>query len=143
MRTENLSVAAAFDLSYQELTEAQQRLFRRLGLVPAPDIDAYAAAALDGTSVATARGQLDELYDHHLITEPAPGRYLLHDLLREYARALGPDGTADPRRARPAGQLLRAPAAAASRHIATWTTAGWAAAADQPARQRPGAGQPG
>ena len=61
MRTENLSVAAAFDLSYQELTGDQQRLFGRLGLVPGPDIDAYAAAALDGTSVATARSQLDEL----------------------------------------------------------------------------------
>jgi hypothetical protein len=33
---ENLSVAAAFDLSYDDLTENQQRLFRRLGLHPAP-----------------------------------------------------------------------------------------------------------
>jgi len=31
---------------------------------------------------------LGELYDHHLLTEPARGRYLLHDLLREHARAL-------------------------------------------------------
>src|SRR5205823_10645150 len=45
MRAENLSVAAAFDLSYRDLTEDQRRLFRRLGLVPGPDIDAYAAAA--------------------------------------------------------------------------------------------------
>jgi hypothetical protein len=96
MRAENLSVAAAFDLSYQDLTAAQQRLFRRLGL--APGIDAYPAAALDGTSLESARGQLDELYDQHLITEPAPGRYLLHDLLREYARALAAaDDTADER----------------------------------------------
>ncbi len=125
MRTENLSVAAAFDLSYQELTGDQQRLFGRLGLVPGPDIDAYAAAALDGTSVATARSQLDELYDHHLITEPAPGRYLLHDLLREYARALAAGDTADSRAA--VGRLVNYyahVAAAASRHIATWTTAG-------------------
>jgi tetratricopeptide (TPR) repeat protein len=125
MRTENLSVAAAFDLSYQELTGAQQRLFGRLGLVPGPDIDAYAAAALDDTSVATARGQLDELYDHHLITEPAPGRYLLHDLLREYARALASGSAADSRAA--VARLVNYyahVAAAASRHIATWTTAG-------------------
>ena len=88
MRAENLSVAAAFDLSYQGLTEAQQRLFRRLGLVPGPSIDGYAAAALDGTSLDQARRLLDELYDQHLIGEPAPGRYQLHDLLREYARAL-------------------------------------------------------
>ena len=36
MATENLSVAAAFDLSYADLTEDQERLFRRLGLHPAP-----------------------------------------------------------------------------------------------------------
>ena len=125
MRTENLSVAAAFDLSYQELTGAQQRLLQRLGLIPWTDIDAYAAAALDGTSVAAARGQLDELYDHHLISEPAPGRYLLHDLLREYARALAAGDTDESRAA--VGRLVNYyahVAAAASRHIATWTTAG-------------------
>ena len=51
MRAENVSVAAAFDLSYQDLTPGQQRLFRRLGLVPGTSIDVYAAAALDGTSL--------------------------------------------------------------------------------------------
>jgi tetratricopeptide (TPR) repeat protein/DNA-binding XRE family transcriptional regulator len=126
MRAENLSVAAAFDLSYADLTAAQQRLFRRLGVAPGPDIDVYAAAALDDTSVAAARGQLDGLYDHHLITEPAPGRYLLHDLLREYACALAAAGdTADARTA--AGRLVSYyahVAAAASKHIATWTTVG-------------------
>ena len=55
MHAENLSVAAAFDLSYGDLTAEQQRLFRRLGLHPGPDIDPYAAAALDGTDLATAR----------------------------------------------------------------------------------------
>jgi hypothetical protein len=88
MHAENLSVAAAFGLSYADLTEDLQRLFRRLGLVPGPGLDAYAVAALDDTSLATARRGLDELYDHHLLAEPAPGRYQLHDLLREHARAL-------------------------------------------------------
>jgi len=88
MRAENLSVAAAFDLSYQDLNPGQQRLFRRLGLIPGPTFDAYAAAALDGTGLGEARRQLDELYDQHLITEPAPGRYQLHDLLREHARIM-------------------------------------------------------
>jgi tetratricopeptide (TPR) repeat protein/transcriptional regulator with XRE-family HTH domain len=124
IRAENLSVAAAFDLSYQDLTAARQRLFRRLGLAPGPDIDAYAAAALDDTGLESASDALDELYDHHLITEPAPGRYLLHDLLREYARALAADD-ADSRTV--AGRLVNYyahVAAAASHHIATWTTAG-------------------
>jgi transcriptional regulator with XRE-family HTH domain len=88
MHAENLSVAAAFGLSYTDLTEGQQRLFRNLGLVPGPHFDAHAAAALDHTSLASARSHLEELYDQHLLTEPAPARYMLHDLLREHARAL-------------------------------------------------------
>src|SRR5690242_5721401 len=76
MRAENLSVAAAFDLSYADLSDTQQRLFRLLGAAPGTDLDAYAAAALGGISLSSARAELDGLYDHHLIAEPAPGRYL-------------------------------------------------------------------
>ena len=88
MATENLSVAAAFNLSYADLTGDQQRLFRRLGLHPGADIDGYAAAALDGTGLSAARRSLEALYDQYLIAEPAQGRYRLHDLIREHARAL-------------------------------------------------------
>ena len=94
MATENLSVAAAFNLSYQDLSTDQRRLFRRLGLHPGTDIDAYAAAALDGTSLAAARRGLEALYDQYLLAEPAQGRYRLHDLIREHARALA--GREDP-----------------------------------------------
>jgi tetratricopeptide (TPR) repeat protein/transcriptional regulator with XRE-family HTH domain len=86
--TESLSVAAAFDLSYAGLTGDQQRLFRRLGLHSGTEIDCYAAAALDGTDLSAARRGLEDLYDRYLLTEPAPGRYRLHDLIREYARDL-------------------------------------------------------
>jgi tetratricopeptide (TPR) repeat protein/DNA-binding XRE family transcriptional regulator len=88
LATENLSVAAAFNLSYADLSGEQQRLFRRLGLHLGPDIDGYAAAALDGTGLAAARRGLEALYDHYLLTEPAQGRYRLHDLIREHARVL-------------------------------------------------------
>jgi tetratricopeptide (TPR) repeat protein/transcriptional regulator with XRE-family HTH domain len=88
MATENLSVAAAFDLSYADLAPDQQRLFRRLGLYPGADIDGYAAAALDDTDLATARRGLEALYDQYLLAEPAQGRYRMHDLIREHARAL-------------------------------------------------------
>ncbi len=88
LATENVSVAAAFDLSYHDLAPGQQRLFRRLGLHPGADIDRYAAAALDGTGPAVARRGLDALYEQYLLTEPAPGRYRMHDLIREHARAL-------------------------------------------------------
>ena len=70
MHAENLSVAAAFDLSYDELTPGQQQMFRRLGLHPGLDIEAYAAAALDGVPLAQARQHLEALYDQHLLTEP-------------------------------------------------------------------------
>ena len=96
LQAEDVSVAAAFDLSYQDLTAGQQRLFRRLGLHPGTDIDAYAAAALDDANLPATRRRLDELHDQNLIGEPARGRYRLHDLLREYARArAAADGPAD------------------------------------------------
>ena len=88
MATENLSVAAAFNLSYEDLTLGQQRLFRRLGLHLGADIEGYASAALDGTDLGTARRGLEALYDQYLIAEPAQGRYRLHDLIREHAHAL-------------------------------------------------------
>ena len=94
MHTENVSVAAAFDLSYDDLTTHQQRLFRRLGLHPGPTIDAHATAALCAEDPAVARRYLEDLYDHHLLTEPSRGRYGMHDLIREFARALA--ATDDP-----------------------------------------------
>jgi tetratricopeptide (TPR) repeat protein/transcriptional regulator with XRE-family HTH domain len=122
MRAENLSVAAAFDLSYADLTSGPQRLFRRLGLVPGPSFDGYAAAAVDDISVDTARRHLEDLYDQHLVTESVPARYQLHDLLREHARALAAaDDPAD--RDAATGRLLDYylhTAWAAGQHIPGW-----------------------
>jgi len=105
MRAENLSVAAAFDLSYRDLSGDQQRMFRRLGLHPGTDIDAYAAAALDDITLSAARAQLDGLFDHYLLAEPARDRYRLHDLIREYARQLA-DAEPAAERADAIGRLL-------------------------------------
>jgi class 3 adenylate cyclase/tetratricopeptide (TPR) repeat protein len=106
MATENLSVAAAFDLSYEDLTGDQQRLFRRLGLHPGADIDSYAAAALDGTDLPAARRGLEALYDQYLLTEPAQGRYRLHDLIREHARVLADRQDPDDDREQATARLL-------------------------------------
>ncbi len=97
MRAENLSVSAALDLSYADLTKSQRRLFRRLGLLPGTDIDTFAAAALDGTSLAVARRHLEDLYDHYLISEFSSSRYRMHDLTQEHARALAAADSADER----------------------------------------------
>lgn len=124
MRAEDVSVAAAFDLSYADLTPGEQRLFRRLGLVPGPSVDGYAASALDGTSLEQARRHLEDLYDKHLIGEPEPGRYQLHDLLREHARGLAADDPADSdaATARLLDYYLHT-ALAADRLIPAWDTA--------------------
>jgi tetratricopeptide (TPR) repeat protein/transcriptional regulator with XRE-family HTH domain len=98
MATENVSVAAAFDLSYADLTEGQQRLFRRLGLHPGAEVDDYAAAALAGADLSAAHRGLEALYDQYLLTEPTAGRYRMHDLIREHAGALA--GRLDPDRDR-------------------------------------------
>ncbi|MFD4231364.1 ATP-binding protein [Streptomyces sp. NPDC058545] len=82
------AVTAAFDLSYQALSADQQNFLRRLSLHPGPEIDTYAAAALGDLPLPQARRRLNALYADHFIDEPAPGRYRMHDLVREYAVAL-------------------------------------------------------
>jgi DNA-binding SARP family transcriptional activator len=88
---------AVFDLSYRSLSPAQQDLFRRLGLIPGPDTDAYAAAALADADPPAAAGLLEELTDHNLLVQHLPGRYLLHDLLRLHAASLAAGDPPGPR----------------------------------------------
>ncbi|MEV6554345.1 tetratricopeptide repeat protein [Nocardia sp. NPDC051756] len=82
------AVRAAFTASYDNLSLARQQLFRRLGVHPGTDFDAYAVAALNDIPLADARTDLDALYTYNLIEETTLGRYRLHDLVREYVRAL-------------------------------------------------------
>ena len=63
-------------------------LFRRLALLPGPELDAHAAAALLDTDPAAAAALLEDLVDHNLLAQHAAGRYRLHDLIHAYARAL-------------------------------------------------------
>ncbi|MEU9284311.1 BTAD domain-containing putative transcriptional regulator [Streptomyces sp. NPDC048275] len=81
-------LGAAFSPSYRSLTPAAARLFRLLSQHPGPDISAGAAADLAGLPVHRARPILNELTDAHLVTEPVPGRYTVHDLLRAFAAEL-------------------------------------------------------
>jgi len=120
MQAENLSAAAAFDLSYRDLTLDQQHMFCLLGLHPGTDIDRYAAAALGGSSIDAARRNLAGLYDHYLIAEPSRGRYRMHDLISAHAQALAAAESAAPRDAA-VDRLLEyylQTARAASHHLA-------------------------
>ncbi|WP_426404497.1 AfsR/SARP family transcriptional regulator [Streptomyces sp. R-07] len=89
LATSERGVAAAFTLSYQQLTADQQRMFRLLGLQPGRDIGAEAAAALAGLPSEEAETLLEDLLDAHVLAQHQPGRYTFHDLLREHALATG------------------------------------------------------
>ncbi|MEU4836118.1 tetratricopeptide repeat protein [Streptosporangium sp. NPDC023615] len=86
LRAGDHDVAAAFTVSYEQLTAVQQRMFRLLGLVPGDDFDAHAAAALTGSSLTEAESTLEELLDAHLLQQHTADRYGFHDLLRDYAQ---------------------------------------------------------
>jgi DNA-binding SARP family transcriptional activator len=81
-------VRAVFSWSYLALSTQAARLFRLLGLHPASRIGMYAAASLAGVAPGRSRGLLAELARAHLIAEPVPDRYVLHDLLHAYATEL-------------------------------------------------------
>ncbi|GAA0487699.1 hypothetical protein Ade02nite_11870 [Paractinoplanes deccanensis] len=77
-----------FSWSYAGLGRAAAKLFRMLSLCAGPDVPEAAAAALAGTDLTRCRRELAELVDASLLETPAPRRYVLHDLLRAYAKGL-------------------------------------------------------
>jgi tetratricopeptide (TPR) repeat protein len=89
-------IRAVFAFSYKQLPAEAARAFRRLGVHPGLDLDPYAAAALLGTDLSTAKRLLDALTRAHLLHRTGPHRFGMHDLLRVYAGELE---TADDRRA--------------------------------------------
>jgi DNA-binding SARP family transcriptional activator len=84
-------LTAIFDLSLAALPEEHGVLYRCLALIPGPDTDAYAAAALLGTDPPRAERLLEDLLDHNLLIQQLPGRYRWHDLIRAHAVALAQD----------------------------------------------------
>jgi DNA-binding SARP family transcriptional activator/Tfp pilus assembly protein PilF len=81
-------VREVFSWSYRGLEEGPARAFRLTGLHPGPDLDAYALAALTDGAMDTAGRDLEALTRANLIQPAGPGRYGMHDLLREYAAEL-------------------------------------------------------
>ncbi|MFC6012909.1 tetratricopeptide repeat protein [Nocardia lasii] len=76
----------AFGMSVRQLHRDQRRLFRLLGLIPGSTFTDYVAAAVADVPLRGARTMLEDLLDAHLVDQPAPGRYRLHDLVRRHAR---------------------------------------------------------
>ncbi|MEV0129155.1 helix-turn-helix domain-containing protein [Dactylosporangium sp. NPDC050688] len=82
---------AVFGMSLHQLDAGQRRMFRLLGVLPGADFDAGVAGALAGVPGDRLAPVLDELVDAHLLQEPSPGRFRMHDLIRQYAADLAAD----------------------------------------------------
>ncbi|GAA3436254.1 ATP-binding protein [Kutzneria kofuensis] len=89
--TDDSGVAGTITLSYRDLPPERRRLFRLLGVIPGPDFDADAVAAVAAVSPAQARESLDALFERSLLLQLGPDRYALHDLVRDYVRARAAD----------------------------------------------------
>ncbi|MBB4694845.1 tetratricopeptide repeat protein [Paractinoplanes abujensis] len=94
-------VQLALHLSEQGLPERRRLLLRRLAAHPGQDLDVYAAAALLDAELDETEEHLRRLTAEHLVQQPVPGRFVLHDLVRAYAteRAADEERPADRRAA--------------------------------------------
>jgi Tetratricopeptide repeat len=90
---DDLSVRAAFDLSYRVLAPGPARLYRLASLIPGPDFSAGLAAATAGVSLDEVSGLLDALTEASLLEETGEGRFRFHDLVRLHARDRARTGT--------------------------------------------------
>ncbi|GIJ54860.1 AfsR/SARP family transcriptional regulator [Virgisporangium aurantiacum] len=99
-------VRTVFSWSYRTLSDGAARLFRLVSLAFGAEFAGPAAASLAGVDEAETRLLLTELTRAHLLTEKAPGRYTVHDLLRAYAAELAADVDAAADRAAAVERLL-------------------------------------
>ena len=78
-------VRSVLSWSYDTLTTQAATIFRLLGLHPGPEISVASVASLAGWPTQHARQVLTDLCRASMLTEHRPGRYVMHDLLHEYA----------------------------------------------------------
>jgi tetratricopeptide (TPR) repeat protein len=97
--TSDLSVTAAFDVSYQSLPTATARVYRLLSLMPGPDFGPELAAATTALPASQACQLLDELTAASLLQETAEQRFQYHDLVRLHARGRARADSAEEREA--------------------------------------------
>lgn len=85
LRAGGREIRPVIELSYRELDEPLQRIFRLLSHHPGHDFTPAIVAALADIPDHEASNALESLQDKNLIGQPTPGRYELHDLLRVFA----------------------------------------------------------
>jgi DNA-binding SARP family transcriptional activator len=88
-RTEEDDLGTVFTWSYRSLPAEAARLFRLLALHPGARISLDAAAALTGADAKEAGRILDLLARMNLVEHDTARHYRLHDLLRQFADAMG------------------------------------------------------
>ncbi|MBY0287497.1 MAG: tetratricopeptide repeat protein [Mycobacteriaceae bacterium] len=81
----DLSVRAAFALSYKRLPDGLKRLFRLMSVVPGGDVGLQTAGELIRVSHTAVRPQLMALVRSHLIQQHVTNRWSMHDLIRLYS----------------------------------------------------------
>ncbi|HEY4457216.1 MAG TPA: BTAD domain-containing putative transcriptional regulator [Pseudonocardiaceae bacterium] len=86
LSVDDRSVAVAIKLSYDALSQDQQRIFRLLGMLPGAEFDVHAVAAIAGLPVRQAELLLEDLLDTRLIGQRVLDRYSLHDIVHSVAR---------------------------------------------------------
>ncbi|MFI9558747.1 AfsR/SARP family transcriptional regulator [Nonomuraea endophytica] len=91
LRVGDLGVEASFALSYDQLGEELARGFRRLAVPDSAELTVELAAAVLGRDTREAERTCEELVDLSLLESAAAGRYLYHDLLRDFALARTPE----------------------------------------------------
>jgi DNA-binding SARP family transcriptional activator/tetratricopeptide (TPR) repeat protein len=90
LQVRDLAVRASFELSYQGLGVRLRQVFRRLGLLDAPDFGCWVAAAAVDNPLAEAEELMEQLVEAQLLEiageDQTRIRYRFHGLLRLYAR---------------------------------------------------------
>lgn len=89
------SVRDVFAWSYGRLSPSAARQFRLLCLHLGNDMSLASLAALSGSSIEDAQAALEELVHTGMLSQEAPGRFRLHDLLRAYSRELSTEVDAE------------------------------------------------
>lgn len=87
---------AVFAESYRRLTPEAARCLRLASAHPAAGMTRAAMTACWNLTPRAANRVLAELTSAHLLDEPLPGRYEMHDLLREFAREADLDEDVEP-----------------------------------------------
>ncbi|MFE0673254.1 BTAD domain-containing putative transcriptional regulator [Streptomyces sp. NPDC058867] len=100
---DDLSVRSSLAVAHDALAASDREadrdaalVLRRIGALDLPEYGAPLLARLSGIGTRRAEGALDRLVDVALLEESALGRYVPHDLVRDFARELAatPDGAA-------------------------------------------------